>query len=126
MNVMDPQSPGAWVILIVISLCIGCLVLPRLLEFACFTLLWVFYAPYTAWYEFSIWQHRRKRVCPQPEPTPLVGIVIPPPAPAADDAPAANAPAVDAPQGDAQAVVVPAHSDEVEAQISQHDTFGPI
>jgi hypothetical protein len=67
-------------------------------------------------------------VCPlcQTDQPPLVDIVAPTPAPAAGDAPAANVPSVGAPQGDAQALVVPAHSDQVETQIAQNDAFGPL
>ena len=61
----------------------------------------------------------------QPDQLSLVDIFVSPPASVADDAPAADVPSVGAPQGGAQALVLPAHSDEVEAQLEKKRCIWP-
>ena len=77
----NPKSPGAWIVFILICLCIFCFVLPRFLELMCFSFVWILSAPYCAWYEYQSWNHQRKRVCPQPQEPALHGVVVQFPAP---------------------------------------------
>jgi hypothetical protein len=125
MNVFHSQSPGAWVLFILISLCIVCFVLPRLLEIVCFILIWTLDSPYAAWYHYSIWLHRQKRVCPQPTPPFVVEVVAAPP-PAVVNAQAADVQADDAPEDDEQGVAVPPQLDIETQTVARRDAFGPI
>jgi len=126
MNVFHAQSPGAWFLFILISLCIVCFLLPRLLEIVCFLLLWTINGPYAAWYQYSIWQHRQKRVCPQPEPPFVVEVIAAPPPADAVNEHAADLPADEVHEEVEQTDAVPPQLDIEARTVVRRDAFGPL